>query len=374
MKTTLEVGLGARAYPIHIGRDLSLDLQHVVAELRERRRPMAVLVDANVQAAHGCHLDDIFAGVPMLELPAGEPTKCFAWLEKACNFLAKQKIDRSGALFAIGGGVTGDLAGFAAASYLRGIDFYQVPTTLLAMVDSSVGGKTGINLATGKNLVGAFWQPRAVFCDLAFLDTLPPREFSAGMAEVIKYGLLDDAELFDYLDRLDRLHARHAALPGIIRRCCEIKARIVGDDERETAANNGRALLNLGHTFGHAIEAVAGYGEYLHGEAIAIGMMLAAEHSAERNWIDPRDVQRVELLFQSYDLPTRLRAPLALEALVGAMGRDKKVAAGKLRLVLLERMGKAFTTADFEWPKLERLWRGVGAVDAASLPSPEAKE
>ncbi|KAF0093636.1 MAG: 3-dehydroquinate synthase [Puniceicoccaceae bacterium 5H] len=365
MKTTLEVGLGKRAYPIHIGRDLSQDLLRTVRALRQDNRPVAVLVDANVREAFGCMLEDIFENAPMLELPSGESTKCFPWLEKACNFLAKQKIDRSGAVFAIGGGVTGDLAGFTAASYLRGVDFYQVPTTLLAMVDSSVGGKTGINLAAGKNLVGAFWQPKAVFCDLAFLDELPAREFSAGMAEVIKYGLLDDVELFEYLERLDRLHSRHAALTGIVRRCCEIKARIVEEDETERAKSGGRALLNLGHTFGHAIEAVAGYGDYLHGEAIAVGMMLAAELSAERDAIEPRDVRRIALLFQSYDLPIRLRNPLPLEALIEAMGRDKKVSAGKLRLVLLEKLGKAYTTGEFEWPKIEQLWRGVGAEDGS---------
>ncbi|MDP0500536.1 MAG: 3-dehydroquinate synthase [Verrucomicrobiota bacterium JB022] len=374
MKTTLEVGLGARAYPIHIGRDLSQDILRAVRALRQDRRPVAVLVDANVKEHFGCALEDMFEGAPMLELPSGESTKCFPWLEKACNFLAKQKIDRSGVLFAVGGGVTGDLAGFAAASYLRGIEFYQVPTTLLAMVDSSVGGKTGINLAAGKNLVGAFWQPRAVFCDLAFLDTLPPREFSAGMAEVIKYGLLDDVELFEYLERLDRLHPRHAALTGIVRRCCEIKARIVEEDEQEKAKTGGRALLNLGHTFGHAIEAVAGYGDYLHGEAIAVGMMLAAELSAERDFIEPRDVRRIALLFQSYDLPIRLREALSLEALVEAMGRDKKVSAGKLKLVLMEKMGQAFTTSDFEWPKVEQLWRGVGAVDGSEASRPSGSE
>src|SRR6185295_4410937 len=194
------------------------------------------------------------------------------------------KLDRGGVLFAVGGGVIGDLGGFAAAAWLRGIEYYQVPTTLLAMVDSSVGGKTGINLASGKNLVGAFHQPRAVFISTGLLSTLPPREFAAGMAEVIKYGLLGDAPLFAQLEEAP-LTIANARLAAVVRQCCALKARIVEADERETAKEGGRALLNLGHTFGHAIENVAGYGEYLHGEAVAIGLCAAARLSQKLGYI-----------------------------------------------------------------------------------------
>ena len=204
-----------------------------------------------------------------------------AELARAWDFLAGNGLARDGAVFAIGGGVIGDLAGFAAASYQRGVDFYQIPTTLLAMVDSSVGGKTGINLAAGKNLVGSFHQPTAVWADTELLATLPAREFAAGMAEVIKHGLLADADLFGLLEQNAPLAWDHPLLAPVIRRCVEIKASVVAGDERETSAQGGRALLNLGHTFGHAVEAVAGYGTYVHGEAVAIGLVMAARLSAE---------------------------------------------------------------------------------------------
>ena len=234
-------------------------------------------------AAQSPWLDAALPGVKRLEIPSGESSKCFQQLERGCDFLAAERVDRAGAVFAIGGGVTGDLGGFIAASYLRGIDFYQVPTTLLSMVDSSVGGKTGINLKAGKNLVGAFHQPQAVFADVESLQTLPAREFASGMAEVIKHGLLADRELFEILESLDPpLHPGHPSLATIVRRNCGIKAGVVQADETEQAASGGRALLNLGHTFGHAIEAVAGYGEYLHGEAIAIGLVLAVQLSVEQ--------------------------------------------------------------------------------------------
>lgn len=254
----------------------------------------------------------------------------------------------------------GDLAGFAAATWLRGVDLVQVPSTLLSMVDSSVGGKTGINTAAGKNLVGAFHQPQAVLIHTGLLSTLPAREFSAGMAEVIKYGALADSELFSQLEQLDLLHAEHSALPGIIRRCCAIKATIVRDDERETAANGGRALLNLGHTFGHAIENVAGYGAYLHGEAVAIGLGLAGRLSHALGHLDENDCKRIEQLCARYSLPTRLHTPLALDALLAAMQRDKKNAHGKLRLVALQTLGEAITVENVPLALVRELWQTVG--------------
>ena len=299
-----------------------------------------------------------------MEIPSGEGSKCFSQLEACCDFLAQQRIDRSGALFAVGGGVTGDLAGFAAAAFLRGIDFFQVPTTLLSMVDSSVGGKTGINLRAGKNLVGAFHQPCAVFADVDTLQTLPPREFSAGMAEVIKHGLLADRGLFERLEALtEPLSPVHPELGAIVRANCAIKAGVVQADERETAASGGRALLNLGHTFGHAIEAVAGYGQYLHGEAIGIGLVLAARLSEERGSLTSNGVNRIRELIGRYALPVSLRAPLSLNALISAMARDKKVRQGQLKFVALAEIGRAETVMDVSVELVEKLWREVGAEE-----------
>jgi len=256
-----------------------------------------------------------------------------------------------------------DRAGFCAASFLRGIAFVQVPTTLLAMVDSSVGGKTGVNLASGKNLVGAFHQPDAVVADMALLETLPPREFAAGMAEVIKYGLLADKAFFEKLESAGTLAWDSPELPAVVRRCCEIKANVVASDERETAKENGRALLNLGHTFGHAIEKVAGYGEYLHGEGVAIGCVAAAMLSEKLGFATAGTlVARTRALFEANDLPVRLRKPLSVDALVSAGGNDKKVIAGKLRYVLLKKIGEAFTCADVPAEAVKKIWRELGGV------------
>jgi 3-dehydroquinate synthase len=276
------------------------------------------------------------------------------------DFLAEQRLDRSGALFAVGGGVIGDLAGFAAAAYLRGIDYYQVPTTLLAMVDSSVGGKTGINLKAGKNLAGAFHQPRGVFIATEMLATLPAREFAAGMAEVIKYGLLGDAGLFGRLEQ-SPLTVASPDLPAVIRRCCAIKARIVEADEREQAKAGGRALLNLGHTFGHAIEQATGYGQYLHGEAVAIGLAAATRLSQKLGHVAAADVVRVDAVLSAHALPTRLTAALPATGLIAAMTRDKKVRAGMPRFVVLARLGEAVTLEDVPPALVGEVWREVGA-------------
>ncbi len=339
----LIVELGERSYPIHIGRGLAPEIRAALAELAAAGRKLAVVADANAARAQGGFLAEASPGSEPLVLPSGESTKSFANVALVCEHLARARLDRGGVLVAFGGGVTGDLAGFAAACYLRGVEFIQVPSTLLAMVDSSVGGKTGVNLEAGKNLAGAFWQPRAVFADMALLDTLPLREFNAGMAEVIKYGLLGDLGLFEHLESLPRLDSRSPELPGIVERCCAIKAGIVRDDERETAPSGGRALLNLGHTFAHAVENVAGYGSYLHGEAVGLGLVLAARLSQDLGLIDGRGVERVRALVGRYDLPTRLRSPLPLERLESVMLRDKKVRAGKLRFVVLSRLGEAAT-------------------------------
>lgn len=331
-----------------------------LAAFAQQGRKSVVLTDESVADVQGSFLDRVFAGVPRLALPAGEKTKSLANLGRTLDFMAEQRLDRSGVLWVLGGGVIGDLGGFAAASFLRGISYVQVPTTLLAMVDSSVGGKTGLNLAAGKNLVGAFHHPVAVHVGRDFLRTLPPREFAAGMAEVIKYGLLGDATLFAQLESVP-LTCQSPALLDVIRRCCEMKAAVVQADERETAKEGGRALLNLGHTFGHAIEQVTGYATYLHGEAVAIGLAAAARLSEKLGLISAADVARVERVVTAHALPARLRAPLSRAALMAAMQSDKKVRAGRLRFVVLGRLGSAATRSDIAPERVEAVWAEVGA-------------
>lgn len=362
MSTVLEVELAERAYPIHILPDCAESVREAVAALRGENRRCALLVDAAVAEAQADRLRRAFSDVPALELPGGETTKSLTSLARAYDFLADTGVDRSGVLFVAGGGVIGDLGGFAAATYLRGIEFFQVPTTLLAMVDSSVGGKTGINIPAGKNLVGAFHQPKGVFIGTAFLETLPEREYNAGMAEIIKYGLLADAELFEHLRTCGPTQTAPEGLPDIIARCCRIKADIVRADEREQAASGGRALLNLGHTFAHAVERTAGYGEYLHGEAVGLGLVMAADLSRELGHLSADDVEAVRALVRVYDLPDTLRSPLPADDLLAAMKRDKKVRGGRLRFVALERIGSAVTVDDVEPATIAAIWKRYGAA------------
>ena len=361
MAENLSVNLGDRRYVIHFGDDLADDVRTEADRLRGAGRKVAVLTDATVAHAQAAALTAMFGDAPVLSVEPGEAAKSLAGFGRVLDFLAEQNINRGGALFAVGGGVVGDLGGFAAATWLRGIDFHQVPTTLLAMVDSSVGGKTGINIAAGKNLVGAFHQPRAVFISTRLLATLPPREFAAGMAEVIKYGLLGDAGLFAQVEN-SPLTASDPRLASVVRRCCELKARIVEADERELAPEGGRALLNLGHTFAHAIENVAGYGTYLHGEAVAIGLCAAARLSHKLHYISAADVSRIERTTAEHALPTRLRARLAYADLLGAMRRDKKVRAGGLRFVVLKKLGEGATQGNVAPDLVEASFREVGAT------------
>ncbi len=361
MAQALIVELGSRSYPIDFPHDLSSTIQMALVEASKAGRVSVLLTDEGVVQAQAKFLAENFSSIPRLILPAGEKTKSLASLGQVLDFLAAERIDRSSILWVLGGGVMGDLGGFAAASYLRGIDFMQVPTTLLAMVDSSIGGKTGINLSAGKNLVGALHHPRAVFVDTDFLRTLPEREFAAGMAEVIKYGLLGDAGLWAQLER-EPLTIQSAALLPTIRRCCEMKAAIVQADERETAKEGGRALLNLGHTFGHAIEQVTGYGPYLHGEAVAVGLVAAARLSLKLGYISTPDATRVEQCLLKHHLPAALRAPLTVGALMEAMQRDKKNRAGQLRFVVLRRLGEAATQAGIDPKLVESVWREIGAT------------
>lgn len=362
MAETLAVNLSERSYAITLADDLSAALREILAGLKQAARKVVVLTDTNIASNQQAFLREVFGDTPRLVFEAGESAKSLESLGAAWDFLAAQRIDRGGVVIAVGGGVIGDLAGFVAASWLRGIEFYQVPTTLLAMVDSSVGGKTGINIAAGKNLVGAFHQPRGVFIATGLLRTLPPREFAAGMAEVIKYGLLGDAALFERLAK-SPLTVDSPDLAAVIKRCCAIKAGIVQADERETAKEGGRALLNLGHTFGHAIEQVAGYGQYLHGEAVAIGMVAAAHLSVKLGLIPAGDVARVEAVLTAHQLPVRLRDSLPMPELMEAVARDKKVRAGLPRFVVMKSLGEAATQDGIDPAMARACFAAIGAVD-----------
>lgn len=345
----LNVELGSRSYPIRIGSRLLPD--PVSYQLLRGRRTL-LLTDENV-AQH--HLDPVLAALKLprehaFVLKPGESQKSWERAGEVLDWMLATRIGRDAALVALGGGVVGDLAGFCAAVYQRGIDFVQLPTTLLAQVDSSVGGKTAVNHARGKNLIGAFHQPIAVVVDTDTLTTLPPRELRAGLAEVIKYGLLADPILFTWLEKnLERIIALEPQfIAETIERCCAIKARIVGLDERENISGGPRALLNLGHTFGHAIETYTGYGEWLHGEAVATGMCMAADLSHRLGWIKAVELERATRLLGRVGLPTSVPAGMTPKDFRDLMGLDKKVKGGKLRLVLLRSIGEAVLTSEFD--------------------------
>ena len=341
---SLSVALGERSYPIHIGPGLIGS-----AELYAPHRPggrVAIVTNSVVAPLYLQAVKQASGASTEIVLPDGEHTKSWETLNRVFDALFAARCGRDTLIVALGGGVIGDLAGFAAAIYQRGVPFVQVPTTLLAQVDSSVGGKTAINHAAGKNMIGAFHQPRAVIADVAALDTLPVRELRAGLAEVIKHGLALDAAFVDWLERnLEKLLARdRAALTHAVRRSCELKARIVAHDERESGA---RALLNFGHTFGHAIESATGYGAWLHGEAVAAGMVMAAELSALMGHLRKTEVARVRELLERAGLPVAGPA-LAPERLIELMALDKKAVKGRSRFVLLEAIGRAALHADVD--------------------------
>ncbi len=338
---TLNVALGDRSYPIHIGRGLLDDPALIRPFLKT---PRVAIVTNDIVGP--LYLDRLRAtlqradiAVHAVELPDGESHKDWQTLNLVFDALLAERCERSTTLLALGGGVVGDMAGFAAATYQRGMPFIQVPTTLLSQVDSSVGGKTAINHPLGKNMIGAFYQPRLVLADIGTLDTLPDRELRAGLAEVIKYGLIRDFDLFEWLEaNVERLLDRDPeALAFAVERSCANKAEVVSADETEQGE---RALLNLGHTFGHAIETGMGYGNWLHGEAVAAGTMMAAELSRRLGWLDVADVARVEALHLRAGLPV-FGPRLPVERYLDLMASDKKVEAGRLRLILLCAIGKA---------------------------------
>ncbi|MFV1973187.1 MAG: 3-dehydroquinate synthase [Thiohalobacterales bacterium] len=344
---TLTVDFGARSYPIHIGQQLLQQPELVTKHIHGRQ----VMVVSNETVAP-LYLDTVLAllddfDVATVILPDGEQYKNLDTLNTVFDALLEQRFNRGCTLAALGGGVVGDITGFAAASYQRGVAFLQFPTTLLAQVDSSVGGKTGVNHALGKNMIGAFHQPGCVLIDTDTLDTLDDRQLAAGIAEVIKYGLIHDADFFHWLEQhMADLKARDKqALAYAIEHSCRIKAAIVAADERESGL---RALLNLGHTFGHAIETGTGYGNWLHGEAIATGMLMAADLSARHGWVSSADVERIAALLQQADLPLQPPAEMDADRFTRLMSVDKKVLDGGLRLVLLKSIGQAVVTDDFE--------------------------
>jgi len=336
----VHVAIPGGGYEILIGGGASAELPQRLASLSPTR--ILVVTDRVVAGLHANALAMHLRGVAptaACELPEGEAGKTLAAVERVVDALVAHRADRRSIVVAVGGGVVGDIAGFAASVFMRGTRFVQVPTTLLAQVDSSVGGKTGVNHPSGKNLIGAFHQPALVVADTAFLRTLPSRELSAGLAEVIKHGLLADAGYFGAVERdLPVLRAcDEAALARAVTRSCEIKAGVVARDEREAGE---RALLNLGHTFGHAIEALAGYGRWLHGEAVGCGLCLAADLSRRLGLIDATAVARIEAAVASAGLPTRIEG-LARAAALEAMAGDKKAEAGRIRFIVLERIGRA---------------------------------
>lgn len=359
---TLTVELGDRSYPIYIGSGLLSNPELIRRHIGGRQ----VMVVTNETIAP-LYLDTVRAALQDFEyaeviLPDGEQYKTLDVLARIYDRLLEQKHNRTTTLVALGGGVIGDMTGYAAASYQRGVDFIQVPTTLLSQVDSSVGGKTGVNHPLGKNMIGAFHQPKCVIADTDTLDSLPPRELSAGLAEVIKYGLICKADFYQWIDvHIDALLACDAsALSEAIYISCQAKAEVVAEDERESGL---RAILNLGHTFGHAIETAQGYGEWLHGEAVATGMLMAADLSCRLGWIADSDVAHLKQLLLRAQLPV-MAPPMTQQQFFSLMAVDKKVIDGRIRLVLLESIGKAVVTADIPSDQIAATLAAFGVTDS----------
>ncbi|MEC8428688.1 MAG: 3-dehydroquinate synthase [Pseudomonadota bacterium] len=344
---TLNVDLGDRSYPIFVAPGVLSQPELLLPYIKGQQ----VCVVTNDVVAP-LYLDKLLALFPAemlvstVVLPDGESNKTLDVLSSIYDTLLQDKHNRTTTLIALGGGVVGDMTGFAAASYQRGVDFIQIPTTLLSQVDSSVGGKTGVNHPLGKNMIGAFHQPNAVLIDTDVLQTLPPRELSAGIAEVIKYGLIADFEFLEWLENNmpALLACETEALSYAIERSCDNKARVVAADEREGGI---RAILKLGHTFGHAIETHQGYGQWLHGEAVAAGMLMAADLSAREGWISQEDVQRIKVLLLASNLPVAVPENMSEDDFLDLMAVDKKVLSGKLRLVLMTSLGEAVVTEKF---------------------------
>jgi len=355
MTQQIQVDLGERSYPIYIGQSLMSDSETLSRYLLKKR--ILIVTNETVAPLYLKQVQDTMASfgeISSVILPDGEQFKDLTHLDSIFTALLQRNYGRDSVLVALGGGVIGDMTGFAAACYQRGIDFIQIPTTLLSQVDSSVGGKTAVNHPLGKNMIGAFYQPQIVIIDTECLQTLPAREFAAGMAEVIKYGIMWDADFFRWLENnvqsLKSLDTQ--ALVYAISRCCEIKADVVSQDETEQGV---RALLNLGHTFGHAIEAEMGYGHWLHGEAVAAGTVLAAQTAKSLGLIDESIVCRIVQLLQAFDLPIKAPESMDFDSFIQHMRRDKKVLGGQIRLILPTAIGRAEVFSQVSESTLEQV-------------------
>lgn len=357
----LQVDLADRSYPICIGESLISNSGLINQYISGHQ--VCIVTNSLVAPLYAQTLAKALPNyqVDQVVLPDGEKFKTLDVWGSIFNKLLEARHNRTTTIIALGGGVVGDMAGFAAASYQRGVDFIQIPTTLLSMVDSSVGGKTGVNHPLGKNMIGAFYQPKLVLADISLLKTLPQREISAGIAEIIKYGLISDYEFFVWLENnMDSLMQGDVdALSYAVKRSCENKAFVVGKDERESGL---RAILNLGHTFGHAIETAQGYGNWLHGEAVGAGMAMAADLSCRRGAISNHDLQRIINLLQRAKLPIKAPADMDADTFLSLMGVDKKVLDGRLRLVLLEKMGQAEITSDIDGQMLHETFAACRAA------------
>ena len=349
------VNLEDNSYPIFIGEGASLSLENFDGYIAGK--DIAIITNEVVAPLYLNKISDLFSNMNVIEyiLPDGEQEKKLKTVHKIIDRLMEAGLGRDSTLIALGGGVVGDITGFTASIFMRGINFIQIPTTLLAQVDASVGGKTAVNHKSGKNLIGSFYQPQCVICDSIFLATLEATEISAGLAEIIKYGLIFDSEFFQWLQKNMQqiLSNDRAAVDYVIQRSCAIKAEIVAQDEKEQSV---RALLNFGHTFGHAIEKLTGYGNWTHGDAVAVGMVLAARLSENMSLITPEDVQNIEEILTAANLPISLPNIDPAE-LLAAMQSDKKVKDRNIQLVLLKNIGEAFLTADYSQEDLVNILR-----------------
>jgi 3-dehydroquinate synthase len=349
---TLEVSLAERSYPIYIGHDLLSDptliRQHI------KHKSILIVTNETIAPLYLAKVEALFEGYhcESVILPDGEEYKTLTILNNVFDTLLAERFSRQVTMIALGGGVIGDMTGFAAACYQRGVPFIQIPTTLLSQVDSSVGGKTAVNHPLGKNMIGAFYQPQCVIADTDTLNTLDDRQLASGIAEVIKYGLISDAEFFDWLEiNLPAIKQREPeALAYAIERSCQDKADVVAKDETEQGV---RALLNLGHTFGHAIETGMGYGNWLHGEAIAVGMLMAADLSVRMGWMSENELERVRNIFIAANLPVAAPAELTPKEFMALMSVDKKVQDGVIRLILMKGIGQSIISDDYDASKLQ---------------------
>lgn len=351
---TLTVSLGERSYPIYIKSGAMSDSSFFIPHIKGNK--VVVVTNETLQPLFADKVNQALASfdVNWIAIEDGEAYKTLASYEKIMSFLLSNNYGRDVTLVALGGGVIGDITGFVAATYQRGVNFIQVPTTLLSQVDSSVGGKTAVNHPLGKNMIGAFYQPQAVVIDIDTMATLPAKEFAAGMAEVVKYGILGDLAFFEYIENNKQdIKAKLAEqLIYIVKRCCQNKADIVAQDEKEAGL---RALLNLGHTFGHAIEAEMGYGNWLHGEAVAAGMVQASQVAKNREWLSEQDVQRIKALLAFFDLPIAGPDQMNCEQYLVHMKKDKKVQADTIRFVLPKTLGQAILVKDVTESELHQI-------------------